>query len=484
MTRRVKSATAKKVKAQNEGTSNGFNEFQVRWQNFRSLHDTGWLPIKPLTILIGPNGGGKTSVIAPLLLLKQSLESRDASQALRTRGNLFDAGSFEDLISDKDASRDLILGVRFHSHVGEDASDLKPPPAYPPGEIELAFESTRSEASARLKTFTIRDIYGRDLIQRQRSDSGRFSFECAWIDKIKPELKQVIQEARPQHFLFSGNEVIQALLRQTTQALHQKGKKPADELFMPGQIRIDSSEAGILATLARTTTAITELLQGVSFIGPLRKNTQRFYEIAGEHPADVGTDGELAPEILLRKRDPATLGAVNEWLGKFGFGFAIDCVILGHDAYSLIIKRPDGVSLNAADTGFGLSQVLPLIVQCFSATPPNLLVAEQPEIHLNPKLQSRLADLFVEAKRRGHGILVETHSEHLLLRLRRLIAERHVRANDVSLLYAEPRGEKSIVRVIKIKENGDLNEWPKGFFEDSLGESLALAVAQASRTRH
>src|SRR5262245_16627923 len=71
-------------------TPQRFEEFFVRWQNFRSLHDTGWVSIKGLTILIGANGSGKTSVIAPLLLLKQSIDSLDRDQSLRTRGRFFD----------------------------------------------------------------------------------------------------------------------------------------------------------------------------------------------------------------------------------------------------------------------------------------------------------------------------------------------------------------------------------------------------------
>src|SRR6266511_2932022 len=108
-------------------------EFAVRWQNFRSLGDTGWLEIRPITIILGANASGKTSLIAPLLLLKQTLESTESSLALKTQGDLFNAGTYRKLILSHRSERTLSLGIRFHYHdPKEKRSDLKHVGEYPP----------------------------------------------------------------------------------------------------------------------------------------------------------------------------------------------------------------------------------------------------------------------------------------------------------------------------------------------------------------
>ena len=110
----------------------------------------------------------------------------------------------------------------------------------------------------------------------------------------------------------------------------------------------------------------------------------------------------------------------------------------------------------------------------------SLILAEQPEIHLNPRLQSGLADLFSSFVQQGRRVLVETHSEHLLLRLRRLVAEGQLKSSDLALYYIERSGNTSTVRNVPVQSNGHIQseDWPVGFFEDSLREAFDLAAAQ------
>jgi predicted ATPase len=114
-----------------------------------------------------------------------------------------------------------------------------------------------------------------------------------------------------------------------------------------------------------------------------------------------------------------------------------------------------------------------------------LTIAEQPEIHLNPRLQYLLADLLVEMANSDHRVIVETHSEHLLLRLRRLVADGKIKHDKVAIYFVEKMDGVSRVRPIDLKGNGHIppETWPKGFFEESLGESLALAASQSRKLR-
>lgn len=134
------------------------------------------------------------------------------------------------------------------------------------------------------------------------------------------------------------------------------------------------------------------------------------------------------------------------------------------------------------DVGIGISQVLPVLVGAFSAA-RRLVAVEQPEIHLHPKLQAELGDVFIAASLgpQSNGFVLETHSEHLLLRVMkrmRQTAEKNlpegvppVRPEDVMVLYVEPDGGRSIVREMPLNERGELvKAWPGGFFEEGLRE--------------
>jgi predicted ATPase len=157
---------------------------------------------------------------------------------------------------------------------------------------------------------------------------------------------------------------------------------------------------------------------------------------------------------------------------------------LSDDLFEINFKSKFSKSItNIADAGFGTSQVLPLITQAIAAAPDSLTLAEQPEIHLNPRLQCVLADLFVEMAAAKRRVIVETHSEHLLLRLRRLVAMGKISHEDVALYFIERDREQSTIRHVPIQKNGHIKpaDWPAGFFGETLRESLALATTQGSK---
>jgi predicted ATPase len=459
----------------------------VRWRNFRSFKDTGWISLRPLTVLVGSNNSGKTSLMAPLLLLKQSLDARDPAQSLTLVGDLVDAGAYRDIVFQHETSRRVSFGLRWRHRELAGTRDPKPVGAYPPGELEVRFAPTspRSREVA-LDRYAIRDVFGRPFITRTKTSTGRYSLinhtvasnaegtSKAARTRINA-FRRAARKDHPDFFLFDPRDVLDVFFKQSTKA---KTSGTSIDVEVPGEA------AYYYSALTHVQNRVGELLDGVSYIGPLRDWPKRLYTLSGEAPADVGIRGQDAPEILYR--DPSLAKRASTWLRRLHLAQSIRCHSVGGEAFRVVLHRAaSSPDINFADCGFGLSQVLPLVVEAVHGRDHAITIAEQPEIHLNPGMQLRLADVFVEIVAQGRSAIVETHSEHLVLNLRRLVAEGKLQSTDIALYYVEKQGDSSRVREVPIQENGHVlaNDWPRGFFGEAFTTSMALASAQARRSR-
>ena len=148
---------------------------------------------------------------------------------------------------------------------------------------------------------------------------------------------------------------------------------------------------------------------------------------------------------------------------------------------ALVEQQAGETRVNLADVGFGVSQVLPVIVALLSAQPGSLVILEHPEIHLHPKIQSELADLLIDVANAGEiQILVESHSEHLLARIQRRVAEANrngdgLTPDDVRLYFCELEQGRSKRRKLEMLPSGVITNWPRDFFGDMLAERMALS---------
>ena len=437
---------------------------RVRWQNFRSFVDTGPIDLEPLTVVIGSNSSGKTSLHLPLLLLKQTTDARDESIGLVTRGALANVGSYSDLIYRHDVRKELVLEIGFNER--EPAVPKKERQENPaPAEASMWFDVDREARETRLRQYEIRDVYGSVRLRRTRREGGTFSLEGVSLGRS--DLASSIRRQQPTHFLFSSFGPL-------SQAI--QGAR-GEEFEIPARV------TQYIAVTGYTQSNLEGLLEGISFVGPLRERPRRRYELSEEMPAHVGTSGQAAPEILFRNQETPLLESVEKWLNEFGAGSGIT-FSESENTFSIQIKpQTREPTVNLADLGFGVSQVLPLIVQGFAATEGSTLIAEQPEIHLNPRYQALLANLFCEVSNRGVTTIIETHSEHLLLRLRRLIADEAISADDVGLYFVEKRRGRSEVHRVPIQQNGHIDpaEWPEGFFAEPLHDAVALVESQRKR---
>lgn len=153
--------------------------------------------------------------------------------------------------------------------------------------------------------------------------------------------------------------------------------------------------------------------------------------------------------------------------------------------YLTLVDQRTTTTVTHRDVGIGISQVLPVLVYSY-ANRGKIIAIEQPEIHLHPALQAELGDVFIESAlgERRNTFILETHSEHLILRIMRRIRETTkgtlpegltpIKPEDVSVLYVEPDGSRSIVREMELNADGEfVKAWPGGFFEEGLRELFA-----------
>jgi predicted ATPase len=184
------------------------------------------------------------------------------------------------------------------------------------------------------------------------------------------------------------------------------------------------------------------------------------------------------------KQRKRLLAQLNKWLGdKFEFVSRIKLEPITKDKSLYALFGYDfktEVRVNLSMVGFGVSQVAPIVVQGFLSAPGATLVIEQPEIHLHPAAQAELGDLFIEFALQEKQLFIETHSEHLLLRIRRRIAQGEFQASDLKVFYVHETTAGAIVKSLQIDERGRILDWPKGFFDQDYNESAHIAEALVS----
>jgi predicted ATPase len=213
-------------------------------------------------------------------------------------------------------------------------------------------------------------------------------------------------------------------------------------------------------------------------IGPHRAPPQRFYLHGQSEVSSVGVDGAEFSQML--RDDPSLIDRSNVWFKRLGLGYEISVDRMGKrrgpEIFEVRLRdtsRKPALSVSLGDVGYGISQIMPIVIEAVAGE-GKVISVEQPELHVHPRLQAEMAELFVASMQdSAHQFLIETHSEHLILRLRRLVREGKLKPEDLCVLYVSRGKRGSVVDRIRIDERGDfLDEWPGGFFPERLNELL------------
>lgn len=472
-----------------------------RLHNFKAFEDSGLIELKPITVLAGANSGGKSSILQSLLLLKQTLEAPPDIE-LSLDGKFLQYSSFSDVVYGKPtlSSAQLTFSFYLENHVNLNRwARFFPGVTYLENErgdvdshVSLSFgfrrqTGERSIGRAALQRFevssAIQGFDGPSLTGTWVKSGSRVTIAERGVQRPREFRNRRIVDITGQHFLPN------ALVFQPDE--EEQGSRP--------YLALHATFSAPLRDLQR------ELKDNLQYLGPLRERPQRAYLHSGNPMTEIGESGQYAAQILWLEKDKpvdyvASIGsfeqrlslleAVNDAFVKMGLQQAMDVRSERGLVYQLLFGGKaggGGARVTIADVGFGLSQLLPVVVLGLRSSPSSLMMLEQPEIHLHPRLQANLADFLLGLASQGKRVMVETHSDHFLNRLRRRIAEDPTDslADMVNILFVHGASEVGGASIdpLRIDRFGVIENWPPDFLPEASDEVEAIVLAGLNKRR-
>lgn len=522
------------------------------------------IPLRPLTLLFGPNSAGKSSVIHALAYLNEAASTRNLDvRHPRVGGTAVDLGGFPSFVHRRMPTGRCEFGLEFAGErlpetlmhlLGRQPESLKI--TLTVGGVSLnkhqlsLFDLAGVGPGKDVVVTSIRvDVDNQVAMRLSRRPDGSLRVD-ALSRRWGPTLVVVSPFLKPK----SADEIeaMWAFVDRHLGSIHVLGEGlcPTEVVFgsRPGVGSANKRQARLQGTLVRIVRAIVEQLgaliqgelQAFKYLGPLRSYPARHVYEPRTGDADWLAGGAFA--WTLAAQDEVLREKLNRWLGQEALQTRYELAVQsfmsldeihdpllahleslkdsdeddsvsderGEDSSDASVAEVDwkldeallalrGASsglltsvglrdlrtktvVSHRDVGIGISQVLPVLALAYGAR-NSLIAIEQPELHLHPALQSELADVFIEsAVTNGNTLVLETHSEHLILRLLRRIREAstavggkgpQLRPEHVAVLYVEPTPGGTRVTEIPIREDGEFGaQWPQGFFAERMKEFL------------
>lgn len=440
---------------------------RLKLRNFKSWREAD-VTFGRITGLFGTNSSGKSSLAQFLLLLKQSKESNDLAATLDLNGRFVRLGTAADAI---------------HAHNKDCEIDFEL--SFDPEERVLAPSSIlRDEVTS-----------SKDLAVRASVEVHRGAFRSRMLAYRIGEAEFTMKRIEGNKFDLAAKTPDSDFSFIRTKGRPWKLPSPVKTYGFPDQMRTYFQNSEFLSNLEWT---FEDELDKLYYLGPLRDHPQRDYLWAGSRPDDVGAKGERTVDAILaaqaakmkqnlgwRRHHHTFSYIIAYWLRKLGLiaDFWVEEIAEGSNRWQAKVKTvQSGPEVMLTDVGFGVSQVLPVIVLLHYVPKGSTVILEQPEIHLHPLAQAELADVIIHAAtHRKVQVILESHSEHLLLRLQRRIAEEKIDSNDMVLYFCNMHGGASRVERLKLNEFGSILNWPDRFMGDAFMETAKAELARLER---
>ena len=448
---------------------------RLRIQNFKGWKDTGHIRMAPLSLFFGANSSGKSSIGQFLMMLKQTVESQDRKAVFYSGGinTAVQLGSFQEMVYQRDAET----------------------------KIKFEYEWSIPEMLRFKDPLSDQGFSGDKLIFDAQAGLGDANQHALMLDHLKYELIQgsdtrltVGMERKPNtKSEYRVNAKHYRLTRKPG-----RGWSPGTPVRFygfPDEVVAYYQNADFVQTLNLQQ---EQLFRSICYLGPLRTKPERLYTWSGVQPESVGYAGEHTIAAILSARNRKIGLGYKKRLKSFEKIIALKLKEMGlierfnvnpisdkrQDYEVKICTKGSNDWVDLPDVGFGISQVLPVLVQCFYAPVGSIILMEQPEIHLHPNAQSALADVMIDVirsrengKDRNIQLVIETHSEHFLRRLQRRIAEDKVSDGKVSAYFANIGKTPATLDPLQLDLFGNILNWPENFFGAEMDDITEHALA-------
>lgn len=406
---------------------------EVWTRGFKSILDEQHIEIRPLTILAGANSSGKSSMMQPILLLKQTLESAYDPGPLLLSGPNVKFSSAEQLLSQigqQLPSDGFAIGVRFNTNEWFETTFRK--------EHRAGFRIEEMRVKERNEELTL------------------------WPDMTIADINRSgITSSRAQL-----NEIPNGQWRITRDRCMLELSRTAES---GGASQSISEKVGAFLHAA---------VPDVIHLSGLRGNPERAYPVSATGPSFPGTFGSYTASLLSlwTHQDGQAIERLNEELMLLELSGGVAASEVNAVQVEIHVGRLPTVPpkrredrINIADVGIGLSQVLPVLVAMHAAGPQHLVYIEQPEIHLHPRAQFELGQVIARAVNRGVRLVIETHSSLLLLGVQAQVAIGQLAAKAIKLhWFRRDEDGRTRVKSADMDEAGRFGDWPEDFDDVTL----------------
>ncbi|MDF7798463.1 DUF3696 domain-containing protein [Pontiellaceae bacterium B1224] len=448
---------------------------QLRIQNFKGWKDTDAIRMAPISLFFGANSSGKSSIGQFLMMLKQTVESPDRKAVFHpgSKNSAVQLGSFQEMVFHRDPENKISFEYEWTLPVSTKFKDPNSGQSYEYSAIGFDAEAGLGNKDQHVLVvdkfhYDLKKGADRSLsvgMERKADSKSEYKVEATDFS-LKRNKGRVWYPGAPVRFYGFPDEVV---------AYHQNADFVQDLNLLH-----------------------EKLFRSICYLGPLRTKVERLYSWTGMEPESVGYSGENTIAAILAARNRKISMGYKKATKPFEQiiamklkqmslieEFRVNPISKQRQEYEVKVRTKgsrDWVDL--PDVGFGISQVLPVLVQCFYAPANSIIIMEQPEIHLHPNAQSALADVLIDViNSRENGcdrniqLVIETHSEHFLRRLQRRIAEDAVSQEKVSAYFANVSRTPAKLEPLQIDMFGSILNWPPNFFGDEMGDITGQAKA-------
>ncbi|NTW87894.1 MAG: AAA family ATPase [Desulfobulbaceae bacterium] len=486
-------------------------------ENFKAVKERVEIPLAPLTVFTGPNSSGKSAVLKSMLLVAQTYKHKDRACPLLLNGPLVSLGKYESIVHSGEVESTMHIGYEFNDFklntidqngMFYSADIVRAGYGFRVGKKLESGNNGMRLLSAELHTAKLNEM------EFYADVGGEFDIE---ENPVPVKDRLVINGDGTGGFFTRGSdprhEKVWRVAATSNLLIH--GVKANNLEFE--KISLEPNAEIPIKGMDLAFNKMREQFTGrLLYLGPLREEPKPLYPLFSAYSvSDIGNKGEKTIELFAQHKDdlidvvsPKWLGqtthdkieterkplkeALCDWLHYLGVAYGIQTSEVDYWGAIYIVADRDGKKKRSLNhVGIGVSQIMPILVMGLLAEQGTTMIIEQPELHLHPKVQSRLGDFFLSMMMLKKQCIIESHSEHIINRLRlRMVqgleaeGKENFWSANTKIYFTEKNRGISRYREVSVDSFNCGSEWPEGFFDESglSAEKITMAAIKKRRS--